>query len=247
MKTFLAAIFLFFFFLFGFPVWGFSALLRLAGKEKTKKTVDIIFFRYIRFACKAILLITGVKLQIEGKENLIEEETPVYIMNHRSIFDIVIMYPLFSRPTGFIAKDNLEKIPVFSSWIKLLHGLFLNRDNVEQGMRTIMAGIDNVKAGIPMAIFPEGTRNRNEDKSRLLPFHAGSFKLAQRTNAPMIPIIFSKTEECFESHKPWLRKANVSVRIGAPVRYSDFPKEEQRFVFRHMEETMQDMLTAIEK
>ena len=67
----------------------------------------------------------------------------------------------------------MKKVPLLSLWMKRLHCLFLNREDVKEGLKTILAGIENIKNGISMCIFPEGTRNTTDEL--LLPFKGGQF------------------------------------------------------------------------
>lgn len=114
-----------------------------------------------------------------GEENVPKDEPVLYIGNHRSYFDIIITYARCPGLTGYVAKSNMEKVPLLSIWMKRLHCLFINREDVKEALKTILAGIDNIKNGISMCIFPEGTRNKTDDL--LLPFKEGSFKMAEKT------------------------------------------------------------------
>ena len=95
-----------------------------------------------------------------GEENVPKDEPVLYIGNHRSYFDIVMTYIRVPRPTGYIAKIEMLKIPLLSHWMKYLHCLFLDRNDIKQGMKIILTAIDKVKSGISICVFPEGTRNK---------------------------------------------------------------------------------------
>ena len=90
--------------------------------------------------------------------------------------------PATERGMGFFAKKEMEKVPLLSTWMKRLHCLFLDRNDLKQGLKTILTAIEKVKSGISICIFPEGTRNKNEDELDMLPFHEGSFKIAAKAN-----------------------------------------------------------------
>ena len=103
---------------------------------------------------------------------------------HRSYFDILLTYTRCVRRTGYIAKKEMERYPLLSNWMKYLHCLFLDRKDIKQGLKTILTAIEKIKSGISICIFPEGTRNKNQDESELLPFHEGSFKIASKDRMP---------------------------------------------------------------
>ena len=99
----------------------------------------------------------------------------------------LITYSRCPELTGYVAKDGMIKIPLLSHWMKRLYCLFLNRDDIKEGLKTILKGIDQIKAGISMCIFPEGTRNK-DPKAPMRPFKEGSLKMAEKTGCAIIPL-----------------------------------------------------------
>ena len=78
---------------------------------------DISSLRIVQWAFKVILRITGVKMTVIGEEN-IPDEPVLFIGNHRSYFDILLTYSRCKRPTGYVAKKEMEKYPGLSSWMR---------------------------------------------------------------------------------------------------------------------------------
>lgn len=89
--------------------------------------------------------------------------------------------------------------------MKNLYCLFLDRDNMREGLKTILQAIDYVKNGISICIFPEGTRNNGEELS-MLPFRDGALKIAEKTGCAIIPISMNNTADIFEAHFPRVKK-----------------------------------------
>lgn len=167
------------------------------------------------------------------------QDTPVlYIGNHRSYFDILLTYSRCPIRTGYVAKKEMEKIPLLSNWMKYLHCLFLDRKDIKQGLKTILTAIEKVKSGISICIFPEGTRNKAEDETELLPFHEGSFKIASKSGCPIIPIAMNNTAEIFEAHFPKIKPCHVIVEYCKPVYVKDLDKNDQR----HLGEYTQNII-----
>ena len=127
----------------------------------------------VNWAFRCVRFLAGTRVDYLGEENIPTDTPVLYIGNHRSFFDIVLTYVRVPRPTGYIAKKSMEKVPLLSIWMRNLHCLFLDRENIKAGMQTILTAIDLMKNGKSICIFPEGTRNREE--GTLLPFHEGSF------------------------------------------------------------------------
>ena len=109
----------------------------------------------------------------------------------------------------------------------------------KEGLKTILAGIEKIKEGYSIFIMPEGTRNKEEG---VLPFHEGSFKLAQKTGCPIIPVAITNTDKAFEKHIPWIKKTNTSIRYGEPIYIDELTKEEMKFLGVHSKRIIETML-----
>jgi 1-acyl-sn-glycerol-3-phosphate acyltransferase len=130
------------------------------------------------------------------------------------------------RPTGYIAKKEMLRYPLLRNWMRYLHCLFLDRNDLKQGLKTILEGIDKVKSGISICIFPEGTRNKVKDT--FLPFRDGSFKIAEKTGCAIVPMTLNNTGEIFEDHLPYIRKTHVVLEYGKPIYMSEMTREEKK-------------------
>lgn len=192
-----------------------------------RRARDISSLRIVQWGFKVILKMTGVTTTVIGEEN-VPDEPVLFIGNHRSYFDILLTYSRCRRLTGYVAKKEMEKIPLLSTWMKNLYCLFLDRDNMREGLKTILQAIDYVKNGISICIFPEGTRNKGKDELELLPFHDGSFKIATKAGCPIVPIAISNSAEIFESHFPKIKPCKVVVEYCKPVYPDQLDKEDKK-------------------
>ncbi|MBQ8039578.1 MAG: 1-acyl-sn-glycerol-3-phosphate acyltransferase [Lachnospiraceae bacterium] len=199
----------------------------LIGKIN-KRAKDYSSLRIVQWGFRVILAIGGVKITVIGKENM-PDEAALYVGNHRSYFDILLMYIQCKRLTGFVAKDSIGKVPSLRVWMRYLYCLFLDRKDIKQGMKTILQAIEYVKQGISICIFPEGTRNDGEELS-MLPFKEGSFKIALKTGCPIVPVSINNSAEIFENHIPKMRKTHVVMEYGKPIYPKDLTREEQKAI-----------------
>ena len=110
--------------------------------------------------------------------------------------------------------------------MKAIHCLFLDRDNIKEGLKTILQGVEEVKHGTSLCIFPEGTRNRENDT--FLPFHDGSFKIAEKGHVPVVPMVLLNSAAIFEDHLPWIRKATVIIEFQKPLYLEDMDKNDRK-------------------
>ena len=201
---------------------------------------DISSLRIVQFMFKLILFIAGTKVTVIG-EDRIPKDTPVlYVGNHRSYFDVVLTYARCPGLTGYVAKDSMKKIPLLSSWMKRLHCLFLNRSDIKEGLKTILQGIDQMKNGVSMCIFPEGTRNKTDDL--MLPFKEGSFKIAEKSGCPIIPMAITNSADVLEAHMPRVKKAHVIVEYGKPIYPNELDKEQKKKIGAYCQDVIAEML-----
>ena len=193
----------------------------------------------VNWAFRVCLKISGVRVTVIGEENVPKDVPVLYIGNHRSFFDILLTYVRVPRPTGYVAKKEMLKVPFLNSWMILVNCLFLDRKDIKKGMQTILAAIEKIKRGVSICIFPEGTRNKTPDT--FLPFHDGSFKIAQKTGCPVIPMAINNSATIFEDHFPKIKKTHVVIEYGAPIYIKDLPKEDQKVIGSYMQGVISDM------
>ena len=182
----------------------------------------------VKWAFRVCLKMTGVSLTVIGEENVPTDTPVLYVGNHRSYFDIVMTYVRVPRPTGYIAKIGMLKVPLLSNWMKNLHCLFLDRKDIKQGMKTILSAVEKVKSGISICIFPEGSRSTEPDT--FLPFHGGSFKIAEKSGCPIVPVSINNADQVWEAHLPRIKKTHVVIEYGKPIYIKDLDKDQKRRV-----------------
>lgn len=191
-----------------------------------------------------VLKITGAQITVLGHDSVPKDQSVLYIGNHRSFFDILITYVQCPGITGYIAKKEMLKIPLLSNWMKYLHCLFLDRENLKEGLKTILTAIDEVKNGISICIFPEGTRGKGKNELDMLPFHEGSFKIATKAGCPIIPIAISHTSSIFEDQFPRIKPCKVIVEYGEPINPGELSKEDKKFLGAYTEKRISEMLDS---
>lgn len=236
-----AFLFLVLYLIFSIPVMIVEWIIR----KFNRYAADISSLRFVQWAFKVVIFISGVKLTIIGEENVPKDQPVLYVPNHQSYFDIIITYSRCPRLTGYVAKAGMHKVPLLSVWMKRLYCLFLNRDDIKEGLKTILVGIDQIKNGISMCIFPEGTRNKNPKE--LLPFKEGSLKMAEKSGCPIIPVAISNTAEIFENHLPKIKPVKVIVQYGEPILIKELDKEQKKFLGSYTRDKIQDMLEEHQK
>ena len=187
--------------------------------------------RLVCFMLRSILFLCGVSVKYEGLENIPDtDEAFMLAGNHRSIFDIVLTYPIAPKRTAFVAKQGLEKVPLLTRWMKRLKCLFIHNGDIKQELKTIISAIDLVKNGTSVCIYPEGRRHKGDDELDVEPFKEGSFKIATKANARVIPIAISGARDIFEGYRfyPVIHGKKITVKVGAPVDIKSLSPEQQK-------------------
>lgn len=189
-------------------------------------------------AFRTCLFLAGTKVTVIGEENIPLDRPVLYVGNHRSYFDIPLTYVRVPRPTGYIAKKEVEKIPLLRNWMRNLHCLFLDRKNIKEGLKIILSSIEKIKSGISICIFPEGTRNKVNDT--FLPFHDGSFKIAEKSGCPIIPMTINNSAAIFEDHLPKMKKTHVIIEYGKPIYMNELEPEQKRHIGNHVRKIIEE-------
>lgn len=150
------------------------------------------------FACFIVCTYFGIDLRLSGAEKLPKEGRFLMVCNHRSMFDpLTAIHALEEYELGFVSKPSNMRIPIVG---KVMHGigsLAIDRENDRKALKTILQTADYLKRDLcSMVIYPEGTRSRD---GSLLPFHAGSFKAAQRAGVPLVIACTEGTEKVFKN------------------------------------------------
>lgn len=232
----LAALFLVLFLILTIPIMIFEWILgKFSRSARDKSSLAIVLWGF-----RVILFISGVQINVVGEENVPKDTPVLYIGNHRSFFDIMITYVRVPRPTGYVAKAEMRKVFLLNFWMKLVNCQFLDRKDVKKGLVTILKCIELEKQGTSICIFPEGTRNKEE--GTLLPFHDGSFKIAQKSGVPVLPFALSNTAEIFENHFPKIKKTKIVLRYGKPIYINELSKEDQKNIGTYFQNVIAEML-----
>jgi len=145
----------------------------------------------------------------------------VIISNHQGNFDIPVLVAILPFSPAFIAKDELTRIPLISTWMKALDCLPINRKNPRLAREKISERM-KVKGKNPIVLFPEGTRSRGKHTGNL---RAGSLKLIFQNKMKVLPVTIMGTYKAFEEKKV-IQPAIVTVTFHPLVRTSDYPRQD---------------------
>lgn len=206
----------FFSYFVGFLLYSIPTLSKMKNLAPTLSVAekDAIIHTIPRKWSQTIMKITGSKIIVEGQEN-IPDGPVVIVCNHVGDFDIPVLLGYVNKPFGFISKIEVSKVPILSSWMKVMNCVFLDRKDRRQAIRAIKEGAESIKKGHSLVLFPEGTRSKGGPVGE---FKTGGFRMALDANAPIVPIAISGTADVFEKNNRLVRPATIRIIIGKPIR-----------------------------
>ncbi len=234
---------LIFAFLWAFLSMVFSLPVHFYWKHLAKKKPMKAWtkaWKYVRGFFKGLLFCAGTKIEVRGAENIPEDRAVLFVGNHRSYFDIIILQTLSKTPVGFVAKKEFRSYPLLPLYIEDIGSLFLDRENVRKSLETINEGTERLKMGLSLSLFPEGTRNHGKE---LLPFKPGGYRMAEKSDSPIILVAMTNVGRIFEENKfHFLRRRHVIIEFDKPAYPSRMEKQERKDYYNAIPKRIQEIL-----
>ncbi|MBF5045749.1 1-acyl-sn-glycerol-3-phosphate acyltransferase [Aggregicoccus sp. 17bor-14] len=137
----------------------------------------------------------------------------VVVANHESFGDVLLLSVL-PREMKWMAKESLFKLPWVGWMLRLAGDISVRRGDREAGARALQEARVWLQRGVPVMVFPEGTRSRT---SELLPFKPGAFQLAIELGLPVVPVALAGTLEGMPQGGIWVRAARPRARVLAAL------------------------------
>ncbi|KAI1771380.1 acyltransferase-domain-containing protein [Hypoxylon cercidicola] len=220
-----------------------SIVLRILGREQIAQWTTARAFKYI------MALTTGVSFEIiDPKHNLETVRPAVFVGNHQTELDVLMLGCMFPKYCSVTAKKSLKKVP-FLGWFMTLSGtVFIDRKNSKDA-RTAMAGaakeIQQRKQSV--YIFPEGTRSYAKEPE-LLPFKKGAFHLAVQAGVPIVPVVAANYSHVFYIKNFVFRSGKIPVKVLDPIPTTGLTPEDVDELTRSTRDIMlKEMVALTEK
>ena len=159
------------------------------------------------------------RVSVYGAEKLPETRKYLMVSNHRSNFDpIVCTYAFPEYHLAYISKPSNFKIPIVGRIIRKCCFMAINREDPRKALPTIQKAIRVAEKGVnTMAVYPEGTRSKD---GKLLPFHNGAFKIAQKAKIPIAVLTLDGTENIHKNFP--FRTTRITIRVEKVIPYEEF-------------------------
>lgn len=183
-----------------------------------------------------------MKREVIGLENIDPHKVYVMVLNHNSMVDILSIYNL---PLVFkwVSKREVYRIPIVGQLLFAHGDIVINRASTKEAMRLVHErGMEWLKRGASVSIFPEGTRSKDGEIHN---FKAGAFLLAKDAGVPILPIVLDGTKSMVR--KGWLMnwRNKITIRVLPPVSAEDVQRRDVKDVMAEVRDTMVGTLAEI--
>ena len=174
-----------------------------------------LYFKLSKYFSGGVLWISGIKLEVSGLENFAKDKTYVFVSNHSSQYDIVVLQKIIPNRMAMIFKKELAKIPFFGWQLAMGPYVMIDRENYEKAMKSIEEAKEKMKKqNISIVVFAEGTRSKTGEIQQ---FKRGAFRLATQVGYPIIPTTIVGSNKIMPKGTYKLKRGTIKVHFDKPI------------------------------
>lgn len=188
---------------------------------------------------KAILKVCGVKLKVDGLENIKRAGPYIYMSNHQSYFDIFALLGGLPVDFKFLLKQELMKIPLMGITMRRAGYISIDRGDARKAIKSVNSAAEKVRAGSSVLIFPEGTRSED---GRIGTFKKGGFHIALKSGCDIVPVAIVNCQRIVQKGNPRINRGTIDMNIGRPIPVKDYSKKDiNKLIERTRESVIRSM------
>ena len=191
-------------------------------------------FMYQTFisALRVALRLAGIRVRVKGLEN-VPSGVCVFASNHASNLDPVALVPNIPRRVALLAKKEVFRVPILAKAIRLAKLVPVDRADKEAAAESVDIAVGYLKEGLSFCVYPEGTRSRD---GRLLPFKKGTFLMAIRAGAWVVPVSLAGTQRLMRKGDWTIHPGEVVVRYGQAVNSAEYSEDQRDELRRRVQD-----------
>ncbi|HAR98509.1 MAG TPA: 1-acyl-sn-glycerol-3-phosphate acyltransferase [Syntrophus sp. (in: bacteria)] len=184
---------------------------------------------------RILLLISATKVNVIGGENVLTRSPQIFMANHASDFDILIVLAHIPGQFRWIAKKELFRIPLFGRAMRNAGYIEIDRQNHERALRSIDEAAEKIKQGKSVMTFPEGTRSHD---GKIQAFKQGMFHLAIKSGVPIVPISIVGASEIMPKRSLRVNRGTITMVIDKPIDVTGYTIETREALIRKVREVI---------
>ena len=169
----------------------------------------------------------GAKLEVRGLENLKKGQPYIFVSNHQSTIDIPTLFMAIPWDTRFVAKKQLKYVPMLGWYMWAAKFVFVDRSNHREAVRSLNEAGEQIRGGISIIVFPEGTRS---DDRKVHPFKKGPFALAMKARVPVVPVAIEGSGLLMPKNSWQITPGPITVSIGQPIAPEHFENNRELLI-----------------
>jgi putative phosphoserine phosphatase/1-acylglycerol-3-phosphate O-acyltransferase len=158
--------------------------------------------------------VAGLDVRVSGEEHLWSQRPAVFIFNHQSATDVLILARLLRQDYTGMTKQEMKKNPLLGPALQFADAVFIDRQGKADPAEVARPALEKLARGLSIAIAPEGHRSAGY---RLGPFKKGAFHIAMQAGVPIVPIVIANSSDSLPRSAVFIRPACIEVKVLAPV------------------------------
>ena len=191
-----------------------------------------LYFKLSKYFSGGVLWISGIKLEVSGLENFAKDKTYVFVSNHSSQYDIVVLQKIIPNRMAMIFKKELAKIPFFGWQLAMGPYVMIDRENYEKAMKSIEEAKEKMKKqNISIVVFAEGTRSKTGEIQQ---FKRGAFRLATQVGYPIIPTTIVGSNKIMPKGTYKLKRGTIKVHFDQPIQAEGISTRQEEIDFMNL-------------
>ncbi|MGD9236141.1 MAG: 1-acylglycerol-3-phosphate O-acyltransferase [Desulfobacterales bacterium] len=199
--------------------------------------------RIARFWGRSILVVSRIKVTVDGLSSIDPRRPYIYMPNHQSNFDIPVLLGYLTVQFRWLAKMELFKIPIFGHAMRKAGYISIDRNNRESAFKSLELAAEKIRNGVSVLIFPEGTRSRD---GRIQPFKKGGFVMAIESGVPIVPVIISGARAIMTKGKFRVNPGQIRLSIQKPIDTTIYSRDTKEALMERVRRVICDNFEPID-
>ena len=204
-----------------------------------------VLYDYIRKLTLKLNQRLRIHYEVIGTEYIPQHNNLVFLPNHQSLFDTVLLYSQIPQRCSFIAKKEVAKMPIIGSIAKMVEVLLLDREDARSALNTLKEAANHLKIDRNLLVFLEGTRTKDEHHEVGI-FKNGGIRPAYSAQSTLVPIAIDHSWKVFNRH---IHKKDYYVQLAylPPIAYEDYKDLSYQQLADHVRQLMVDKIIEMRK
>ena len=189
-----------------------------------------------RLWAKILHIHSNTRVEVIGAENVLTAKPQIFMANHQSDFDILIVLGFVPGQFRWIAKKELFKIPLFGTAMRNAGYIEIDRHQHDKALKSLDIAAQKIREGKSVMTFPEGTRSKD---GKIKPFKQGMFHLAIKSGVPIIPITIIGAGDIMPKRSLKINPGKITMIIDRPIDVNGYTIENRAVLIEQVKNVIE--------